>query len=62
MKQMLCGVKWEAELIYMQLYGLKILNQLASIRKALVELMLSDIDTVLISVQFTRLINMQLDL
>lgn len=62
MEQMLCGVKWEAELMYMQLYGLKILNQLASIRKALVELMLSDIDTVLISVQFTRLINMQLDL
>jgi len=62
MEQMLCGVKWEAELIYMQLYGLKILNQLASIRKALLELMLSDIDTVLISVQFTTLIKMQDDL
>jgi len=62
MEQMLCGVKWEAELIYMQLYGLKILNQLASIRKALLELMLSDIDTVLISLQFTTLIKMQDDL
>lgn len=27
MEQMLCGAKWEAELIYMQLYGLKILIQ-----------------------------------
>lgn len=62
MEQMLCSIKWEAELIYMQLYGLKILNQLAGIRKALVELMLSDIDTVLISVQFTTLIKRQLDL
>lgn len=27
MEQMLCAAKWEAELIYMQLYGLKILIQ-----------------------------------
>jgi len=27
MEQMLCGAKWKAGLIYMQLYGLKILIQ-----------------------------------
>lgn len=62
MEQMLCGAKWKAGLIYMQLYSLKIpkntwsKTQLASFRKALVELMLSDIDTILISLQFTTVL------
>ncbi len=54
MEQMLCGAKWKAGLICMQLYGLKILIQdtIGQFSEGMVELMLYDIDTILIYFQF----------